>query len=230
MKDKAKPRCTVLFEESIKSEYTKKNYCAHMKQFRAFAGLSSDEEILAVGQDGLQTVLEDYLMHLRQTANPNSVPSRFQGIRHFCVMNRIRLDWDIIRKMFPQRQKTQSLRAYTTQEVRQMLSSASSLRDAALVGFLASTGARIGALDHSLTVSHIKRMPCRCSAVRIYAGHLEEYWAFLTPQASGMLEKYHDHRMEQGETFSENTPVFAARNTASQLRWNGARTAIYRTV
>ena len=74
-------------------------------------------------------------------------------------MNRIHLDWDIIRRMLPQRQKMPTLRAYTSDEIRSMLDNAKGPRNLALIHFLASTGARIGVFDHEMTLKHIKRMP-----------------------------------------------------------------------
>ena len=149
----------MLFDESIKSEYTRKNYNIQLKPFRKYVELSSNKDLLTMTQDRLQILLEDYLIHLRRTANPNSVPSKFQGIRHFGVMNRVYIDWEIIRKMFPQRQKMPTLRAYTSEEILSMLDNVRRSRNLALIHFLASTGARIDVFDHKITLKHIKRMP-----------------------------------------------------------------------
>ena len=221
----------MLFDESIKSKYTRKNYSAHLKQFRIFAGVSSNEDILAMKQDHVQILLEDYLIHMKRTTNPNSIPSKFQGIKHFCVMNKIRLDWEIIHRMFPQRQKTQDLRAYTTSEIRSMLDNAKKSRDRALVHFLASTGARIGVFDHDMTIQHTRRMPDSCIAIKVYAGHVEEYWTFLTPHATNALDLYHQSRKSVGEVFGNNTPIFTTETDPSvQLGWSGARSVVYRIV
>lgn len=231
MDNKIKPRCAILFDESIKSKYTKKNYTMQLKQFRMFAELASNEEILAMSQDKLQSILEDYVIYLRHAANPNSVPSRFQGIRHFCIMNRIHIDWDIIRRMYPQKQKTPTLRAYTSKEIRKMLNNTKNLRNIALIHFLASTGARIGVFDHMMTINHLRKMSYGCVAIRLYADEIEEYWSFLTPQATRALNKYHKHRQESGEVFHEDTPLFTTTGTTRKhLGWNGARSVAYRIV
>ncbi len=227
------PRSTMLFEEGIKSKYTKRNYVAHLREFKKFSGLENNAELLNMDKERLQQLVEDYLIRLKHNTNPNSIPSKFQGIRHFCIMNRINLNWDIIRRMFPPKQKTRNLRSYTTDEITMMLKNTKNLRDTALVHFLASTGARIGIFDHALSIRHLKKMPHRCKAVRLYAGHVEEYWTFLTPQASKALDAYHDYRKQQyGEAFHDDTPVFATQNLVSvqQLGWSGARSAIYRAI
>ena len=220
---RTKQRNILLFEESIKSKYTKRNYNSHLRQFQKFVSRYTQEDLSEISHQSLQGLLEDYLMELKHTAHPNSIPSKFQGIRHFCVINRINLNWDIIHKMFPQKLKTQSLRSYTTKEVKKILSGTKNVRNRALIHFLASTGARIGVFDHKLLVRHMKRMPYGCCAVKLYAGEMEEYWSFLTPQATRMLDSYHGRRRLDGEA-----PIFAT--GAGQLGWNGARSVMYRAI
>ena len=220
----------LLFEAGIKSEYTKKNYLSHLKGFEQFS-MVDRTDMQDIPRDYLQKLLEDYLLELKSTASPNSIPSKFQGIRHFCVMNRIRLDWDIIRKMFPPMQNIQKLRSYTSLEIGEFLSATKTVRDSALIHFMASTGARIGAFDHRLEMAHLRDMPNRCIAVSIYSGHVEEYWAFLTPQASDALRSYHRLRVDSGEELRDDTPIFAAGKSGyGQLGWSGARAAVYRII
>ena len=100
-----KQRSIILFEESIRSKYTKKNYTSHLNQFMKFMRIDSMDQLLLIPHSELQYVLENYIIELKQTTNPNTIPSKFQGIKHFCVMNRINLNWNIIHKMFPQKKK-----------------------------------------------------------------------------------------------------------------------------
>lgn len=85
-------RSLTLFNESIKSKYTKMNYNTHLREFKKFADIDNIEELLSMPREKLQNLLEDYMMDLKHTKNPNSIPTKFQGIKHFCVMNRITLD------------------------------------------------------------------------------------------------------------------------------------------
>ena len=225
----AKSRSILLFEESIKSKYTRKNYFGHLHHFRIFAKAPSIDDLASTPSSKIQNLLEDYLIQLKRGTNPNSIPSKFQGIKHFCIMNDIDINWRIIQKMFPQKQKPPSLRCYTTQEIKELLSNTKSVRDKALIHFLASTGARIGVFDHDLLIGDLKRMESGCNAVRLYSGHVEEYWAFLTPQATRVLVSYHNDRKRHGEIFSECTPIFATRGISPvQLGWSGARSVVYR--
>ena len=218
-----------LFEESIKSKYTKKNYVSHLNQFKKFTEISEESQWLDIPVQDLQTMLENYIFYLKRTVNPNSIPSRFKGIKHFFTMNRIDLNWSVIYKMFPQRQKTADLRAYTTKEISITLSNTKNLRDKALIHFLASTGARIGVFDHALLMKHMQKMPSGCTAMLLYAGDIEEYWSFLTPQATKALNAYHKSRKSNGEVLNFESPVFATHGSASrQLGWSGSRSVIYR--
>lgn len=226
-----KQRCILLFEESIKSKYTKKNYISHLNSFMKFAKINSYDELLVIRQSQFQHMLQDYLIGLKCNTSPNTIPSKFQGIKHFCVMNEIDLNWKVIYKMFPQKRKAQSLRSYTTKEISAMLDNARTPRDQALIHFLASTGARIGVFDHELLIGHMKKMPIGCSAVKLYAGYIEEYWAFLTPQATKAINAYHNHRRNKGEILSDNSPIFVTRHRKSKhLGWSGARSVVYRTL
>lgn len=124
-----------------------------------------------------------------------------------------------------------TLRVYTSEEIFSMLDNAREPRNLALIHFLVSTGARISAFDHEMTLKHIKRMPNRCTTARLYASKIEEYWAFLTPQASRVMDTYHKHRRVSGEIFYNDIPVFAAVGPVSkQLGRNGARSAMHRIV
>ncbi len=224
----AKQRSTKLFEESIKSKYTKRNCNNNLRQFQKFVIRYTSKDLSDINVENLQNLLEDYIIELKHTSHPNSIPSKFQGIKHFCVMNRINLNWDIIHKMFPQKQKTQNLRSYTSKEVKRLLVGTKSVRNQALVHFLASTGARIGVFDHELLIKHMKRMPSKCCAVKLYAGDMEEYWSFLTPQATKILDLYHEQRKLGGESLCDETPIFAT--SFGQLGWNGARSVVYRAI
>ena len=189
------------------------------------------DSLLLYGTSELQQELESYLIHLKQIKNPNSIPSKFQGIKHFCIMNEINLNWNKIYKLFPQKQKTQTLRAYTTNEIHHMLNAEKNIRNKALIHFLASTGARIGVFDHVLSMKHMKKMSNSCSAILLYSGDVDEYYSFLTPQATEILTAYHDLRRQKGEKFCDGTPIFGIDGTIQkQLQWNSVRSIIYRSV
>jgi len=228
--------CLVRFNESIHSEYTRQNYYYHLKKFSEYIGFRTYDDLLALDQQELQSNLESYLTHLKSKTNPNSVPTMFLGIRHFFIMNRIQVDWEIIRKMYPKKTVQSGTKPWSKADIQKILDAATNVRDKALIRFLASTGIRIGGIEHELQIRHTCFMPHGCTAVAIYAGTVDEYWVFLTPVASLALWKYVKKRAQDGESIKAQTPLF--RNLygattvmpAKQLRWSGARSLIYRLV
>jgi len=224
------------FNESIHSEYTRQNYHYHLKKFSDYVGINTYDELLSIGQQDLQSSLEGYLASLKSKTNPNSIPTMFLGIRHFFVMNRVPVDWEIIRKMYPKKTVQSGTRPWQKADIQKILGAAANARDRALVRFLASTGIRIGGIDHDLQICHTCLMPHGCTAVTIYAGSVDEYWAFLTPAASLELWGYVKKRAQDGESVNAQSPLFrnlycrATARRVRQLRWSGARSLVYRLV
>ena len=218
-----KQRCDILFEESIKSKYTKIGYTWQLQQFMIFAHIESPYELSKLPSSKLQKILENYLIELKSNTNPNSIPSKFTGIKHFCIMNRKQINWDIIYKMYPSRIKYTGHLPWTNDEIRKMLKHAKNFRTIALIHFLASTGARIGVFDHELIFHHVKYMNNGCMAVKLYAGDVEEYWSFLTPQTVHAFKKYLEYRIARNENIDENSPLFVSNDLKKQMTWKSVR-------
>jgi len=230
-----KQRSLLIFEESIKSSKSKKNYLYHIKYFLKFSKIRDYDGLIKVPTEQMQTILEDYVMYLKRTVNPNSVPIYMTGIKHFFVMNRVRIYWEIIQKMYPEQVKRSGQKAWSDQHVQKMIQFSNSARNKALVHFMASTGARIGIHDYPLQMQHLKNMGEGCRAILIYAGETDEYWAFLTPEANRHLEDYFEERKQNNEKFYPDTPIFRTEyrlgiEKTKQLKRNPAIGAITRLV
>ncbi len=65
-----------------------------------FTKLKDYDSLLKLDSDQIQMILEDYVMHLKKVVNPNSVPVYMTGVKHFCIMNRVKVFWEIIQKMY----------------------------------------------------------------------------------------------------------------------------------
>jgi hypothetical protein len=94
-----KERSIIRFEQGIKSRQTLNNYCDHLKHFRLFAKFDFFDSLIQKPVEEIQTIVEDYLIHIKENRHPNSVPILMLGVRHFFVMNRIMLYWGKIRLM-----------------------------------------------------------------------------------------------------------------------------------
>jgi len=201
-------RSIIRFEQGIKSKQTLNNYRDHLKHFKNFAKFDNFDSLITKTIEEIQTMVEDYLIHIKENRHPNSVPILMLGVRHFFVMNRIPLYWEIIRKMYPPRKKSAGFKPWTTEQIRKMLLVTTSKRNRALVHFLASTGARIGVIDENFTMKYLEDVTDGCKAVLLYPNDNEEYWAFLTPEASDALDEYHEERRKRGEILDEESPIF----------------------
>ena len=110
-------RSILVFENAIKSEYTRKNYLKQLELFLRWSKIKDHDSLLKVSNDQLQIILEDYVMRLKKTVSPNSIPVMFAAIELFFVMNDKNLNFKKIRKMFPQKVKKAGFKAYTTEMV-----------------------------------------------------------------------------------------------------------------
>jgi len=135
MKDQ---RSMLIFEQTIKSKYTLRNYREHLKRFLEFTKLKDHDSLLKLSKDDIQRLIEDYVMYLKKTVNPNSVDTMMRGIKHFFVINKIGLYWELIRKLYPEKVKSSGFMPFTTKDVQSMLDATTSKRNKAIIHFLAS--------------------------------------------------------------------------------------------
>jgi len=223
------------FEQSIKSKHTLRNYTDHLERFLDYTKLKDYDSLVNMPKDDIEMLVEEYVVYLKKTVSPNSVQTMMTGIKHFFIMNRISLFWELIQKMYPERVKTSGFKAWDTKQIREMLDATTSKRSKALIHFLASTGSRIGVFDYNLSMKHLKNLEDGSKAVLIYAGETDEYWSFLTPEASSALESYFEERKSDGETLSSYSPVFRIHyslgiETPKQMKRNSVISIIWRII
>ncbi len=200
-------RSIIVFENSIKSEGTRKTYLHSLTKFKEYYKIKDFDSLLSISDEKIQVMLEDYLFYLKKRVSPNSIPTIMAGIELFFLMNRKTINTKILHKMFPSRVKTTGARGWTTKEISKILQFSNSKRNHALIHFLASTGARIGAIE-GLQMRHVVDMADNCKAVTLYEGSQEEYVSFLTPEASSSLLEYLEERRKDGENLVPQSPVF----------------------
>ncbi len=126
--DNSMQRSLLIFEESIKSQASRHTYKQQIQWFLRFTKIKDYDGLLKVPTEQMQTILEDYVMHLKKTISPNSVPIYMTGVKHFFVVNRVRLFWEIIHKMYPQKVKRAGQKAWTDEHVSQMIEFSNSKR------------------------------------------------------------------------------------------------------
>ena len=177
--------------------------------------------------------------------SPNTVPKMFKPIKFVLGINYRENDvrWRPIESLFPPAERRSGFRAWTTEQIQEMIDKCSGTnisRNKALIHFMASIGGRIGIHENQLLMKHLIPMSSNgtqnmdCFAVLLYAESDESaeekdyrdsstdvvsgdsYWAFLTPEATKWLKRYHGERQRCGEILDDDTPIF--RNVFSALR------------
>jgi integrase len=194
------------FHNAIKSQATKGRYQYRLDKFIEYVKLKEPDDLLQLKDSFLQELVEDYLFYLKKTVSPNSIASYLAPLELFFAMNDKNLNWKKIKKMYPATIKRTGSEAYSTDDIKNMLRKTKSLRLIAMIHFLASTACRVGVLAE-LKMKHLVDIE-NCKAFHIYEGTNEEYWAFLTPEATKALDDYLNERKNDGELFNLESPLF----------------------
>jgi|GEM_PF-918367 len=205
-------RAYKLFISAINSPRTLKKYDVDLLKFMKFAEYSDYDSILQDDSETIQKHLEDFVMKIKKTTFKRStVKNQLQAIELFLEVNKKMFYRKALHLMYPKETtKTGNEYPYSTEDILKLLNSRSK-RTIALVHFFASTGARPAVVDDPvLKFKNIHPMQNGCKGVFLYDESNEEYWAFLTPEASKALDDYVDERIFQGEKITQDSPVFIA--------------------
>jgi len=118
-----KPRCLIIFEESIKSEETKKNYLLMLNKYRKFAVVENFDELLKADSNSIQRLLEDYVISLKRKISPNTLNTQLAPVFLFYELNGITINKTRIKKMYPAKVKRSGYGSYSLEDIKNMLSS-----------------------------------------------------------------------------------------------------------
>jgi len=228
-------RCILLFENCIKSDFTLRTYNSCLRQFVKYYKLKDIASILKISDDDLQIMLEDYLFYMKKKVKVSSIRNFFAAVELFLMVNdRGKINFRKLHKMFPEDKNRSGKHAWTTKDIQIMLESTKSLRTKALIHLLASTGCRIGAVP-DLKIKNLIDMPNNCMAVLFYESHKEEYWGFLTPEATQYMKFYLNKREKDGEQPDPDNPVFRENYSMGiakpkQCSYQNIRWLVHRTI
>ncbi len=201
------PRSLRLFEVSIKSPKTLKLYKAYLNQFLTWSH-KDHESLLLLPNNELQTLLMDYVMHLRKTIGYSAINVTMSAIGKFLDINDKEYKQNKIRMLMPEKKKLEGKQAYSTKQIQELLKYADTKRDKAIIHSLSAGGFRDGALEN-LKWKHIEPIGDNCYSVLVYAGSTHEYITFLHQEARKALDEYTDDRIQNGETITKESLVFA---------------------
>ncbi len=91
-------RSLLVFQNTLNSEVTIKQYTWYLNKFIDFYKLKDFDSIIKIEPRKLQEMIEDYIMDLKKKYSPNSIPMFFYPLQSFFEANDVELKWRKIKK------------------------------------------------------------------------------------------------------------------------------------
>jgi len=206
IKSDERPRCLVLFEESCRSDATKKSYRFELDKFLKWAGRDY-EQVLFLEKTELTDLLVDYALFLKKRVSANSMPIYFAGIFKFFEMNDREFNKRKVRAFYGERVKRAGDRPIIDNEINDMIRVCQNQKQRALIYLFSSTGCRPQAIAE-LKMKHLEPIGEGCLSLKLYADSLHEMYSFLHENATIELKQYFEWREKQGEKINPESFVF----------------------
>jgi len=206
------------FLESMRSSETRRMYVRNLKKFLNLIPNNIFEEYLgespksreieelatsftALAKKDLNAtkqIIKSYVKETKKEAeegkiSPNTVKNRIKPIKALLSANEIDVSWTMINKMFPREVRSDD-RAYTKEEIQNMLEHCTDVIDKLIILMFSSAGFRLEAWDYfcwkDVVLFEAEKGFHKGAALRVYRGDPEEYWTFITPEACKILFLY----------------------------------------
>ena len=191
------------FIDAVKSSQIRKKYSYYLLKYIK-DHLHLDKENLAdlLLQDS-KKIEEDIISYIKvlkdkERLSYSTINTRIAAIYLFFTMNDIVLNRKKINRYLGEHVKTIKDRAYTREEIKQILETCD-LKFKVVVSLMVTSGCRIGAIPE-LKLSALKYIEkYELYQVTFYENTKEEYYSFTTPEFSKYLREYLDFRKRSGE-------------------------------
>jgi integrase len=198
--------------DGVSSQHTKNNY---RKSFSHFLECShtTESDLLTRAQQNPRLVEALIIKHIKYMAETQklkhgTIHTHCASIYHFFRMNDINLNTRKIMRFLPPNEGTREDRAYTHQEIQNILQRTDERSRVAIL-LMASTGMRIGAL-RVIQVGDLKKMEEYQNLYRItvYANSPKDrYYTFCTPECAAAIDSYLEYRSRFGEVLKPEAPL-----------------------
>jgi integrase len=204
-----------LFQESIKSEHTKRAYLIHFKKYREYLGSKFNSLLQEENPDPkkIEQSIIDYIILLKKTKSYAAIHNYVSAITAFYKINDIMLNVNKISRFMPEQRKSNKDRSYKHEEILKLLEFADE-RMRVVILLLASTGMRIGAIP-SLRLSNLEKIEIEIETsiykITVYENDKEEYFTYCTPECSKAIDEYLGMRSRYGEKINNNNNTLLIR-------------------
>ena len=204
----------VMFKFSVRSETTRKYYERRIRLFLDFINFGLENknnieercnEFAYKGSSETKWALEQVIRFLQFQKNrvekgritPSTLRNYVKSIKLFCDVCDIAIPWKKITRGFPRCRQASNDRAPTIEEIRKLLDYPDR-RIKPILSTMVSSGIRIGAWDF-LQWKHVepiteKNGKITAAKLLVYAGDIEEYYAFITAEAYNSLKEWTSER------------------------------------
>ena len=226
-------RSLIIFHSAIKSKKTQKNYDQLLGYFMKYYNLNSHKDfdtLISWNPKELQTRIEDYVLYLRNENKSYAwINSLICSLKLFFSMNDVILNWTKLKKLLPERKKSMCDKAYSTEQIRQILKNTSNLKYKAMIHLMSNAGVRVGSFEE-LRIKDIQDYKDGCKSITSYGDDLKEYTTFITPEGSQVLDEYFEFRKKNGDKLTSDSWVFTSTNQDKPITSDVASTEINRIV
>jgi integrase len=183
------------FINSINSKETRQKYESYIKDFMNFLKIKDYDSLLKIN---IEKSIIDYIVSLRKKVSSATLHTRLASVYHFYTMNDVLLNKTKISKYKGEFLRVKKDRAYTNQEISKLLQIAD-LRMKVCILLMASSGLRLGAIP-DLKLKHLHD-----NKLTVYESSRQEYFVFLTPETSAVIEEYINYRKRSGEKITKES-------------------------
>jgi site-specific recombinase XerD len=191
--EKIKLKLTLkLFEESIKSEETRRVYRVYFKKYMDYLE-ESNLLLLEPYPKKIEQSIIDYIILLKKNKGYSAIHNYISAILAFYKINDIVLNIDKINRFMPDKRKANKDRRYKHEEIGKLLEVADE-RMRAIILLLSSSGMRIGAIP-SLRLRNLEKISIDKSMsviykITVYENDNEEHFTFCTPECVKTIDQY----------------------------------------
>jgi site-specific recombinase XerC len=193
-----------LFEQSIKSEYTRTVYITCLNKYLEYVGVKK------LGSDPRK--IEDSIINFvismkKQGKSFAAINNYVSAICKYYRINRVFLNTKNIHEYLPEFRKSRKNREYKHEEIHRLLDVADE-RMRAVILLLASSGIRIGAIP-GLRLRNIEKVMTETELsiykIDVYEGFNEEYTTFCSVECTTAIDSYLKMREQYGEKLSPSS-------------------------
>ncbi len=193
-----------LFFNSIRSQATKLVYTTYLRRFMKFVNCNNINDLIFKFKDAdpndIQRRVIEFIIQMKESGGMNyqSIHNYVAPVISFYKINDIVLNTRKISKFMPPKTRVKKNRGYEHEEIQKLLNIADE-RLKAVILMLVSGGMRIGAIPTLHVRDLEKKKNENLYKVTIYENEEEEYFTFLTPEASRAVDAYLEMRKRYGE-------------------------------